>query len=148
MCPEMLDILKAYHILLQANKEKFCPIFFLRPILRTLIIFCLLFLVLIVLFPIRTNTLSLPLDSHPAMMVWDSINFQLQLILHLIPAMIFCRLTNRFTSSLPLIPAIPQLTILVTQNCLVLLMLYQSLEEFLFEHVNRHHACKTMSPTT
>jgi hypothetical protein len=40
------------------------------------------------------------------------------------------------------------LTISVTQNCLVLLMLCQSLEEFLFEHVNRHHACKTMSPTT
>jgi hypothetical protein len=87
------------------------------------------------------------------MMVWDNINFQLQLILHLIPAMIFCgnithRLTNRFTSSLPLISAIPQLTISVTQNYLVLLMLCQSLEAFIFEHVNRHHACKTMSPTT
>jgi len=128
-------------------------IFFLFPVLRTLISFCLLFLVLIVFFPIQTNTFSLPLDSYPAMMVWDNINFQLQLILHLIPTMIFCgnithKLTNRFTSSLPLIPAIPQLTISVTQNYLVLLMLCQSLEEFLFEHVNRHHACKTTSPTT
>ena len=127
--------------------------FFLCPVLKTLINFCLLFLALMVFFPIRTNTLSLPLNSYPTMMVWDNINFQRKLILHLIPVIIFCinitnKLTNRFSSSLPLIPAISQLIISVTQNYLILLMLFQSPEEFLFEHVNHLHACKTMSPTT